>query len=216
MTPASLTSRAAITTLAVALAGAWMFWSAPALAHNVVEDRIPEPGSVVQESPLTVSIGSNDVFLDISGDGRGFALVAVDDAGLFYGDGCVTITERRMEAVIALGDAGTYDIVYQFVSADGHSLSDRYSIVFEPTAAHTPARGQATAPVCGEDPNYADASVEAPSAEEPQAQATPEPVAASQDEGFALSLPTIAGLVVLVIVATGLITSGLRAKKNRA
>ncbi|MFM1952978.1 MAG: hypothetical protein RL187_187, partial [Actinomycetota bacterium] len=76
--------------LSVAL-GVVLVVATPALAHNVVEERIPEPGSTVTESPVAISITSNDTYLDLSGAGQGFGIVVRDTQGLYYGDGCVVV-----------------------------------------------------------------------------------------------------------------------------
>lgn len=126
--------------------------SSSAFAHNVVEQRSPEPGSTITESPVTISIATDDEFLDLSGESRGFGIVLLDANGLYYGGGCIDITERVMGTSIAFGEPGEYTIVYQFVSADGHSLSESYDITFAPTAIHTPAIGYSTPPLCGVEP----------------------------------------------------------------
>ena len=121
----------------------------PALAHNVVEDRIPVPESTITDSPVEVSIATDDIFLDLGENQGGFAIVMMDEAGLYYGDGCVKLQERQMTASIALGSAGTYTVVYQFVSADGHSLSESYTVEFQPTEDHVETAGVPNPPVCG-------------------------------------------------------------------
>lgn len=120
-----------------------------ALGHNAVLDTIPTPGETVTESPLEVHVITSDELLDLAGTGAGFAIVIQDADGAYYGDGCVTITERDMFTTVELGHAGTYAVTYQFVSADGHSLSDGFTFDFSPSASHTPAPGQASAPRCG-------------------------------------------------------------------
>ena len=135
--------------LAVAILGVVLVGVSPAYAHNVVEDRTPAPGSTVTESPVAISITSNDIFLDLGGDASGFGIVVTDDAGLYYGDGCVTLEERVMQAVVELGEAGSSEVIYQFVSADGHPLSESYEFVFTPEPGHTPALGYDTPAECG-------------------------------------------------------------------
>ena len=125
--------------------------TSPALAHNVVEDRIPLPDSVITTSPVEISIATNDMFLDLGGEAGGFGLVMMDDNGLYYGDGCVLLNERRMEALVDLGHSGMYSIVYQFVSADGHLVSESYDVDFQPDNSHVPAQGYPDAPECGVD-----------------------------------------------------------------
>lgn len=131
------------------LLGALLLGASPAYAHNVVEDRTPAPDSSVTDSPVTISLTTNDIFLDLSGEATGFGVVVRDSAGLYYGDGCVDLDERQMSASAELGQAGTYEIIYQFVSADGHSLSESYTFVFEPGPDHTPVRGYDTPAECG-------------------------------------------------------------------
>jgi len=128
----------------------------PAFAHNVVEALSPEEGSVVTESPLAISIATDDTFLDLGGESRGFAIAVRDGEGLYYGDGCVTVDERRMETLVDLGPPGPYTIVYQFVSSDGHSLSESYGVTFDPSASHTPSVGYSTPPECGTERTGAD------------------------------------------------------------
>ena len=135
--------------MGVALLGALLFGASPAVAHNVVEDRTPAPGSTVTESPVDISLTTNDIFLDLGGDASGFGVVIRDSAGLYFGDGCVSVTERTMSTSAGLGAAGTYEITYQFVSADGHSLSESYEFDFAPNASHTPALGYDTPAQCG-------------------------------------------------------------------
>ncbi len=155
--------------LAMALLGALMMGASPALAHNVVEDSTPTPGSTVTQSPITVSITTNDVFLDLGGDAQGFGIVVRDGAGLYYGDGCVTLVERTMSANVDLGGPGTYEVIYQFVSADGHSLSESYEFTFAPESNHMPAQGYDSPAECGVERSAAD---EQP---EPLTVATPAP-----------------------------------------
>jgi methionine-rich copper-binding protein CopC len=120
-----------------------------ALAHNVVIDQRPEPNSVITQSPVMISITTNDALLDLGGEGKGFVIAVVDEAGLYYGDGCLDVQQATLSAVVELGEAGTYTVIYQYVSADGHSLSDQYTFVFTPEPAHQPARGTSELPQCG-------------------------------------------------------------------
>ncbi len=182
----------------------------PALAHNVVEDRDPAADSVVTISPLTVSISTNDVFLDTGDATRGFAIVAQDGAGLYYGDGCVIINERTMTATIDLGGPGTYAVLYQFVSADGHTLQDSYTFVFEPGANHSPAVGLDAPPVCA-----------ATTEERPVEETAPEMISPVDEipvttDGPSSLIPSIAGIAVLIVLLIGLGVSGLRKRQAKS
>ncbi len=140
------------------LLGVLLLGASPAYAHNVVEDLSPAPGSIVTESPVAISLTSDDVFLDLGGEARGFGVVVRDSAGLYYGNGCVDVGERTLTASAELGGSGTYEITYQFVSADGHSLSESYEFVFEPGPEHTAATGYDSPAECGvpRDPTVAE------------------------------------------------------------
>ena len=148
MTRTSRTNRLSHLLCATAL-GVLLVGVSPASAHNVVEDRSPAPDSTVTESPVSISLTTDDMFLDLGGEARGFGVVVRDSGGLYYGNGCVEVDERTMTASADLGGAGTYEILYQFVSADGHSRSERYEFVFEPGPEHSAATGFDTPAECG-------------------------------------------------------------------
>ena len=134
---------------AVLLACSW-FLAPPARAHNAVIESVPAPDSVVEQSPLTIRITTNDQLLDLGGVGGGFGIAVQDAAGLYYGDGCVEIGTYSLSATVALGEAGVYSVIYRYVSADGHSLSDQYSFTFSPGPDHQPTGGVPNFPACGE------------------------------------------------------------------
>jgi methionine-rich copper-binding protein CopC len=186
---------------ALVLAG--VFLGGPASAHNSVEDRTPEPGAVVTSSPIGVSIATNDEFLDLSGEGRGFAIVGIDESGMFYGDGCVDIIEQRMVAELPLGQAGTYTIAYQFISADGHSLSESYTIEFAPGPDHSAAEGRAEAPVCG---------ATAPPVAEPAPAL--EPADVPQQESERVGSPAVIAGIVAAVALGAVIVGAARTRKR--
>jgi methionine-rich copper-binding protein CopC len=142
-----------------------------ASAHNQVAATTPEAGSTWSESPVTVSVTTAENLLDLGGNQAGFAIVVTDSEGMFYGTGCVELEERTLSTTVELGEAGDYEVTYQLVSEDGHTISDRFSFSFVPTADHTPAKGLASAPVCGE----------VPAADEPAAIQEVEPISSAPE-----------------------------------
>jgi copper resistance protein C len=179
-----------------ALLGALFLGTPPAAAHNVVEERIPAPNSTVTESPVAISLATDDLFLDLGGEAKGFGVVLRDSAGLYYGDGCVEVLERKMTASAELGQADTYQVIYQFVSADGHPLSESYEFVFEPGPDHTAAPGYDTPAECGVPRNTPE--------EESGPVATPTPTSledTSQVEEAPRDPLLIAGFLSLVTIA---------------
>jgi methionine-rich copper-binding protein CopC len=135
------------------VAVALMSWSPPiATGHNVVMETSPVAGSTTSDSPVDIRIVTNDQLLDLTGTGSGFAIVVRDASGLYYGDGCVSVGDNDMSATADLGNAGDYTVTFQFVSADGHSLSDSFDFTFDPSPTHAPATGFEQAPQCGVEP----------------------------------------------------------------
>ena len=134
---------------ALVLALGLLLVASPAQAHNAVDWRTPAPGTTLTESPVAISISTDGNLLDLGGNSRGFGIALMDESGLYYGDGCVSVGEQSIEASIDLGEPGKYSVVYQFVSADGHSLSESYDVTFAPGSDHTPAQGFSTPPECG-------------------------------------------------------------------
>jgi len=125
--------------------------SSSALAHNAVIEHVPNPGSTITQSPVSIRITTNDQLLDLGGAGRGFAITVQDSQGLYYGDGCVLLDETSLSTTVSLGPPDTYTITYQYVSADSHSLSDSYEVQFAPLGNHSNATGSRQTPVCGEE-----------------------------------------------------------------
>ncbi len=170
----------------VLLVAAVLMLPTPAIAHNAVVDTIPADGDTVTTSPVDIVISTSDELLDLGGTGSGFAIVVQDASGLYYGDGCVDVGSTDMGAIADLGEAGEYTVTYQFVSADGHSLSDSFSFSFDPSASHTPASGSASPLQCGVGP-VAEPLVDA------------EPLGSDEPEGGIITVVFAGVLIVLSI-----------------
>jgi methionine-rich copper-binding protein CopC len=165
-------NRAAIAAIvvAVAIAGPVGFVT-PAYAHNVLVASTPASGETLTELPPEFSITTNEALLDLPGS-QGFALQIQDAAGAYYGDGCVQVAEATMSADAALGEPGAYTMLWQAVSADGHSVDGAVPFTWAPVGDVEPSASSATPPVCGE------AVTPTPSAIATPAPATSEPTAA--------------------------------------
>lgn len=123
--------------------------ASPAAAHNYVVSSTPEDGATISEVPGFFIIAASDVMLDLAGDGAGFGLQVTDEQGRYYGDGCITVQGAELSTVGALGSAGEYTLTYQFISADGHTVSDALTFRYEPAAGEVEQAGVASAPECG-------------------------------------------------------------------
>lgn len=158
----------------------------PAAAHNYVVSSTPEAGETLTAVPEFFVITTNEQLLDLTGEAAGFGMQVTDENGLFYGDGCVDVSGASMATAGALGAAGDYTLTYQFVSSDGHTLSDTLSFRYEPTEGASAEPGADAAPVCG--------GAEATGGEQVAGE--------SADEAT-----TVTGLIVGLIVGLGLLAA---------
>jgi methionine-rich copper-binding protein CopC len=150
--------------LAVALVAA-----PPASAHSALVASTPAEGETLAELPPEFSVTMNETLLASAGDAA-FALRVRDDAGRYYGDGCLTIVDATVSTPAAIGASGDYVMEWQVVSADGHAVGGE--ILFTWTGEAT-AEGTADAAVCGELPG---GTTDEPSAGHHGAEPSPIPV----------------------------------------
>ncbi|ANJ28004.1 copper resistance CopC family protein [Agromyces aureus] len=118
-----------------------------ASAHNSVISTTPADGAVVTEQPGTVSLTTNDALLDL---GTGAALLVQGPDDRYYGDGCATIDGATASSAVDLGEAGTYTVLWQVVSTDGHPISGEWTFEWQPAEGAVLATGT-DAPACGGD-----------------------------------------------------------------
>ena len=129
---------------ALALAGTVVLGTAaPAQAHNFLVSSTPAAGELVTTLPEAISVTTNGPLLDLSGTGAGFAIQVTDAAGTFYGDGCLTVSGASLSTPAALGAAGTYRVVWQVVSEDGHTVSDEFTFEWSPGPGFEPRPARA-------------------------------------------------------------------------
>ncbi|MDP9735840.1 MULTISPECIES: copper resistance CopC family protein [unclassified Curtobacterium] len=136
-------------TLAVA-GGAILGLAAPASAHNYLVSSTPKVGGTLTELPDRFDITTNDRLLAIGGSDSGFAFRVIGPDGRYHEDGCVSVDGPSMTTKAALGDSGKYEVEWQIVSADGHTVSDRYDFTWKAPAGFTPDRGTATPATCAD------------------------------------------------------------------
>jgi methionine-rich copper-binding protein CopC len=214
----------ALATAGAVVVGCSLLGYAPAAqAHNYLISSTPEAGETLTELPELFEITTNEPLLDSVGEGS-FALEVRDEAGLYYGDGCVDIDGPSMTTAAALGEPGAYTVIWQVVSADGHTVSEEFGFTWAPGDAATSATstgtesvpscssgggsgeggGESTAPASGE--NMGDAG---------NAEDTTDGTAANTRENTDLSnVLWIGGAIVLVGLTVGVtLLLGGRKKK---
>lgn len=124
--------------------------AAPAMAHNFYVSSTPGINDVLTTLPDEFIVTTNDNLLDLNGTGGGFYIEVIGPDGLYYGDGCVTVSGPSVSMPAALGPAGDYTLAWQVVSTDGHTVSDKFRFTWKPPAdAATSTAGSTTVPNCG-------------------------------------------------------------------
>lgn len=181
---------------ALVVAGPVLGIASPAQAHNYLVSSTPSAGETLTELPEQFEITTNGPLLTVDGSTGGFALEVRDAAGRYYSDGCVTVEGPSMTETAALGAAGTYTVLWQVVSADGHSVSGQYDFTWAPAAGQPLSAGSPTPPDCN-----GTNSVPAPAAS--TAPETPRANARLRDVlwiGGAIGAILVAALVTLLVL----------------
>ena len=194
-------TRAANAAAALVVAAALLLAiAAPAQAHDYLVSSTPEAGSTVTQLPESFAVTTNEALLDLSGTGSGFAIEVTDDAGLYYGDGCVAVTGATLSTGASLGAAGEYRMLWQLVSADGHTASGEVDFTWAPSAGAVTSSGSVSPPDCGG-----------------TAVAAPQSTVAPQLRGNANleAVLWIGGAIMAVFIA-GLVTLFILARRRRA
>lgn len=130
-----------------AVAAVLMF-AAPASAHSSLVSSTPAGDGTLTTLPSEFSVTTSEALLDINGNGSGFALLVRDAAGLYYGDGCVTVDGAAIRQPAALGEARTYTVAWQALSTDGHTVSGTFPFTWAPVGDATRSTGSIAPPDC--------------------------------------------------------------------
>ncbi|MBX3078194.1 MAG: copper resistance protein CopC [Cryobacterium sp.] len=197
-----LNVRGLVAATAVAFAAVLAF-AAPASAHNYYVSSTPGIDQVLTSLPDEFIVTTNDNLLELGGSEGGFFMEVKGPDGLYYGDGCVTVSGRSVTMPAALGPAGDYSLSWQVISADGHTVSDTIPFSWKPTAGEeSAATGASTPPSCGK--NTGSPATDAPAPTDGQA-------AASESSSDVL---WIGGAIVAVAIAVIATLMLIRPKKK--
>lgn len=211
-------SRKTTTVATLLLAGAAVFgFSSVASAHNFIVSTTPGEGATLTTLPERFEITTNDALLDVTGDANAFVFDFVDSAGLYYGDGCVVVEGATMATDAALGTAGEYTVAYQFVSADGHSVSGEFAFTWDPAAGEPVSTGSATPPECGVEPDpepTVDPSTDLTAGPSDEPRSSAEPGAESAQGGLLDELLWVGGAVAAMALAVLVAMVVLGRRKN--
>lgn len=138
----------AVASSALVTTGFLLGFAAPAWAHDYLVSSTPASGATITELPKQFQVTANENLLNLGGKGNGFFIEVKGPDGLYYGDGCVTVSGPSLQMNAALGPAGDYTMFWQAVSADGHIVSDDVPFTWKPGAGAPISTGSKTVPNC--------------------------------------------------------------------
>ena len=202
-----------------ASAAAMLLIAAPASAHDNLLDSTPSAGETVT-SLDEVSLTFSGELIDF--DQTSFAQVQGPD-GLYYETSCSTTELNVLTTPIALGAAGTYTIVWNAVSSDGHPISESYDFQYAPAAAAEPALGW-DLPACRNEearvqPGAAPAASPTPTENAEDSAASPTPAETNATTDTAGEDVVVVSVIAALIVLAAIIAAGawfLRSRRRRA
>ena len=197
--------------------GALFAFATPARAHDAVIASTPSEGETLTALPAEFSVTASQTIVAPEG-ALAFGLQITDAAGLFYQDGCISIVDATMSTPAALGEAGAYTLVWQYVSSDGHVTSGTVPFTWSPPADFVPSAGEVEPRVCGEEAPASSPTSGSPSpepemttqADEPSS--TPAPPADSEADSTS-TLLWLGGAALAIVVAIGATLLLVRPKK---
>lgn len=140
----------ALSAVAAVVFAASLVIATPATAHNFYVSSTPGINETLTTLPSEFIVTTNDNLLDLDGEVGGFLLKVTGPDGLYYGDGCVSVSGPSASMPATLGPAGAYTLDWQVVSADGHTVSDTIPFTWQPAAGQeSTTQGSTTVPTCG-------------------------------------------------------------------
>ena len=133
---------------AAVLLGVALALTAPlsASAHDslVSSDPAADAGVTTALSDVTLTFSGTPLNL---GEGQRSNAVEVRHDGRNYETDCVALSDKNVTVPVALGGAGSYEVIWQVVSSDGHPVSGSYTFDYTPPAGAEQAEGSPT-PAC--------------------------------------------------------------------
>lgn len=122
----------------------------PAFAHAELIGSSPAAGSSVSDvTEVTVTAGEE--LLDIGSNAEGFVIIVTDSMGLYYGDGCVSVTGDTASMPVSLNAPGEYVVAYRVVSEDGHPVEGQFTFTVTGDGSAEQFAGYPEKPACGTD-----------------------------------------------------------------
>jgi methionine-rich copper-binding protein CopC len=183
-----------------------------ASAHDALATATPAADETITTALTQVQLTFNEA--PLAGFDSGIAIAVLDPSGADVSSGDIGITDTTLTKAIAPTTAGTYQVLWQTVSADGHPISGQYAFTYavEPTPTPTPTP---TPSAVAESPTPSSPTTSPqPTSNTPSSM--PTATAASGDIYSTLfPIGLVAGIVVVIaVVAIAIIVSIRRRRRD--
>lgn len=178
-----------------------------ASAHDALAAATPAADETITTALTQVQLTFNEA--PLAGFDSGIAIAVLDPSGADISSGDIGITDTTLTKTIAPTTAGTYQVLWQTVSADGHPISGQYAFTYavEPTPTPTPS-------AVAESPTPP-SSTTTPQPTDSTPSSTPTATAASGDIYSTLfPIGLVAGIVVVIAVVAIAITVSIRRRRR--
>ncbi|MCS5715813.1 copper resistance protein CopC [Herbiconiux sp. CPCC 205716] len=182
-----------------------------ASAHDFLVSTSPAADATVTEALSEVSLTFNEP--PLTELGAGIAVEVHDPAGATVSSGEVSIVDSTLSIAVAPSTTGSYEVIWQTVSSDGHPVSGEYAFDYEgpvaaaPTAPTAAATAAAT-PTATEPPPSAAGTPAAsadPATETPTASAVPAADGSSPVPLVLVGVGAAVALLLAVVVALAVV-----------
>ncbi|MGO3151859.1 MAG: copper resistance CopC family protein [Galactobacter sp.] len=199
-------------TLAAILALAFAFMApvfvGSASAHSQLIDGDPRDGTTVKKAPAAITLTFNEDLQDLPGS-KSNQIVVLNRDGDEVTAGDVEVDGPKMSRSLGKLPAGTYDVQWSALSADGHRISGDGNYAFTVTEGEeAPATSQAP------ETSEAAASGEATANSEAAESSSSVAIATKDDPAGTVRLMWIIGGCLVVAVLLGIVLQLTRKKKT--
>jgi len=177
-----------------------------ASAHDFLVSTTPAADTTVSEALTSVSLTFNEP--PLTELGAGIAIQVNDPAGATVSSGEVSIVDSTLGIAVAPTTVGTYTVIWQTVSSDGHPVSGEYTFDYQGPVVAAPTATPAVTPGDG-----------ATSTAEPDAATSTatEPATPAADGGSTLPLVLVGvGAAVVLLLAVVVVLAVVLRRRPRA
>lgn len=178
-----------------------------ASAHDFLVSTTPTADTTVTEVLSEVSLTFNEP--PLTELGAGIAVQVNDPAGATVSSGEVSIVDSTLGIAVAPTTVGSYTVIWQTVSSDGHPVSGEYAFDYQGPVAAAPT------PVApSEAPSATATAAPAEPTSSPTGAATPAPAAADGASAVPLVLVGVGAAVLLLLAVVVVLAVVLRRRPS--